>query len=100
MASVTVRVMASAPEGGSVVGVLETRVAVVVERADSLDPVRAHGGAPGSLHHDRDGLLDGLPGAHLDRAFDRLHGRRRIAGDLRGDLVCRRHQLGRRMYLV
>src|SRR4051812_18064699 len=92
MASVTVRDMASAPRWwragrGSVVGVLEVRVPVVVEGADSLDPVRVHRGAPVGLHHDRDRLLHGLAGTHLDRPLNRLHGRRRIAGDLRGDAM-------------
>src|SRR5919107_5296287 len=84
MASVTVRDMAIAPRWcvlrrGSVVGVLEVWVPVVVEGADSLDPVRVHRGAPVGLHHDRDRLLDGLAGTHLDRPLDGLNGGRRVA---------------------
>ena len=51
----------------SVVGVLEGRVAVVVEGADALDAVGMHGRAPVRLHHDRDRLLDRLPLAQSAR---------------------------------
>ena len=59
----------------SVVGVLEVGIAVVVECADAFDAVGVHSRAPVGLHHDRDGLLDRLPLAHVHSALDRLYRR-------------------------
>src|SRR5690349_4343500 len=58
-----------AEDHASEVGVLEVWVAVLVERTDPLDPVRVHGRAPVGVHHDRDGLLERLSLAQLDRAL-------------------------------
>ena len=57
----------------SVVGVLEDRLAALVEGADAVDAVGMHGRAPVGLHHDRDRLLDRLPVAHVDGPLDGLH---------------------------
>src|SRR5215216_5582693 len=56
----------------SVIGVLEGRLAVLVEGADPLDAIGMHGRAPVRLHHDRDRLFDRLPLAHAYGPLDRL----------------------------
>src|SRR4051794_22108535 len=71
--------------GRSEVGILEGRVAPVVEGADALDPVGMHGRPPVGVHHDRDGLLDRLSLAEPHGALRRLDGGGGVAGDLLGD---------------
>src|SRR5688572_7312551 len=82
-----------ADDGGSEIGILEDRVATLVEGADPLAAVGMDGGAPVGRHHDRDRLLDRLSLAHADGALDRLDRGRRVARDLRRDPVRCRHQL-------
>src|SRR3954454_4168832 len=84
----------------SVVGVLEGRLAVLVEGADALDAVRMDGRPPVHVHHGRDRLLDRLSLAELDRPLDGLHRRRRVARDLPGDTPRGVHQLVLRVELV
>src|SRR4051794_30638558 len=65
-----------ARHAASEVGVVEVRVAAVVEGSDSFDPVGVDGRAPVGVHHDRDRLFNRLPFAQVDGALDRLHRRR------------------------
>src|SRR5215218_10881937 len=81
------------PGCASVVGILEGGLPVGVEGADTFDPVWMDSRAPVGLHHDRDGLLDRLPLAHLDGSPDCLHGCGGVAGDLVRDAVRHLHQL-------
>ena len=59
--------------GWSVVGVVERRIASVVEGTDSFDAIGVHCGAPVGFHHGGDGLFDRLAFAEADGAFDGLH---------------------------
>src|SRR4051794_16902548 len=75
----------AASRGSSEIGILERRIASVVERADSLHPVGMDGRPPVRVHHDRDGLLDRLTLSEPHGALRCLDGGGRVAGDLLGD---------------
>src|SRR5262249_29066145 len=66
---------------------LESRRALVAARGEAFDEIV--GNEPdGRIHRfEAQRVVDSLVGEHVDRALGRLHGERRVGGDLRGELV-------------